>query len=298
MLLARALALLAIMFWGISFVATKIALRELAPVPLIVGRFAIGLVILVAIVIFVGKRRLPAARDWPELVLLGFLGVFVHQLLQANALRTASAVNTGWLIGITPIWSAILAVLFLGERLSPVRVTGFLIGFAGALLVVTGGRFDASVIGLPSTQGDFLILASTFNWAVCTVLSRRALARHGALVTTTAGMIAGWLMLLPIFALESGPAAFAGLSRSTWVAVLFLGILCSGLGYLFWYGALEKLGASSVSAFLYLEPLVTLAAAALLLGESVRLPTVIGGLLVLLGVVLAQRVNGRAPPSD
>ncbi len=166
-------------------------------------------------------------------------------------------------------------------------------GFAGGLLVITGGRFEAGFIGLPSTRGDLLVLASTVNWAVYTVLGRRPLARHGSLATTTYAMLLGWLMLLPVFALESGVAAYRDLSPATWVAVLFLGLGCSGLGYLFWYGALERLDASRVAAFLYLEPLVTLAAAAIVLAEPVRPATIAGGLLVLLGVVMVQRATHR-----
>ena len=77
--------------------------------------------------------------------------------------------------------------------------------------------------------------------------------------------------------------------------MLFLGIACSGLGYLFWYGALERIEASRVAAFLYLEPLVTLAAAVVMLGESVTLTTVAGGLLVLAGVALVQRDGLQGP---
>jgi drug/metabolite transporter (DMT)-like permease len=75
--------------------------------------------------------------------------------------------------------------------------------------------------------------------------------------------------------------------------VLFLGIGCSGLGYLFWYAALEKLETSRVAAFLYLEPLVTLATAVALLGEPVQAPTIAGGLLVLGGVFLVQSAANR-----
>ncbi len=101
-------------------------------------------------------------------------------------------------------------------------------------------------------------------------------------------MLFGWLMLLPVFVASAGWHDYARLSSSGWAAVLFLGVACSGLGYLFWYGALERVEASRVAAFLYLEPLVTLAAAVLLLAEPVGLTTAVGGLLVLGGVVLVQ----------
>jgi drug/metabolite transporter (DMT)-like permease len=102
-------------------------------------------------------------------------------------------------------------------------------------------------------------------------------------------MFLGWVMLAPLFVWGAGWREYGQLSAAGWAAVLFLGIACSGLGYLFWYGALEKVEASQVAALLYLEPLVTLGAAAALLGEPIRLVTVAGGALVLAGVLLVQR---------
>jgi drug/metabolite transporter (DMT)-like permease len=145
------------------------------------------------------------------------------------------------------------------------------------------------LLALPQTRGDLLILVSTLNWAVYTVLGHPALKRLGPTRATTGALFLGWLMLAPFFVYAQGWREYPRLTGAGWTAVLFLGIACSGLGYLFWYGALERTPASSVAAFLYLEPLVTLAAAAAILGESVSLATAAGGLLVLAGVALVQR---------
>jgi drug/metabolite transporter (DMT)-like permease len=287
---ARLGALLAIAMWGVSFVATKAVLRELAPVPLIFARIVLGSGVLLGL-LAVRRQRLPSsAFAWRWFALLGFVGVFVHLLVQAWALTMTSAVNTGWLIGLIPIWSALLAAMFLHERLNARQVLGFGLGFVGALLVVTRGRIDASVLGLPATRGDLLVLATTVNWAAYTILGRRIVPRLGGARVATAGvMTAGGLLLAPVFFLTGGPSTFAHLSATAWVSLLFLGIGCSGLGYLLWYGALEHLEAGQVAVFLYIEPLVTLAAAALWLGEPIGLVTVLGGLVVLLGVSLVQQ---------
>jgi drug/metabolite transporter (DMT)-like permease len=228
---------------------------------------------------------------------MGFVGVFVHQMIQAHALTVATAVNTGWLIGLTPLWSALFSAWVLKERFGPVKIAGLLLGFLGAALVVTRGRLGSALLGLPSTRGDLLILLSTFNWAAYTVLGHPAIKRLGPTRATTGALSLGWLMLVPFFVYQAGWREFAQLTPQGWTAVLFLGIACSGLGYLFWYGALEKIEASKVAAFLYLEPLITLGAAVLLLGETVGAITVTGGLLVLAGVALVQRetvARGRA----
>jgi len=104
-------------------------------------------------------------------------------------------------------------------------------------------------------------------------------------------MLFGWLMLAPFFCYNRGWRELPHLSLAGAGAVLFLGICCSALGYLFWYGALERVEVSRVAAFLYVEPLVTLLAAVILLNEKVSLMTVVGGLLVLLSVFIMQRAR-------
>ncbi len=284
----RLAALAAVVLWGISFVATKAALREIGPVTLIFTRFALGTALLLGMVRLRGSRPVPPRDTWPALALMGFVGIFLHQMLQSFGLTLATAVHTGWLIGLIPIWSALLSALLLKERFGGLKVTGLVGGFAGALLVISQGRFGRATLQLPATRGDFLILLSTVNWAVYSVLGHATIKRLGPARATAGAMLFGWLMLAPFFLASQGWRELPHLSAVGWTAVLFLGIGCSGLGYLFWYGALERIEVSRVAAFLYLEPLVTLLAAVLLLNEPVSAMTVLGGALVLLSVFIVQ----------
>lgn len=287
----RLLAAIAIVFWGISFVATKAALAELSPPTLIFARFAIGALVLLAIV-----RQLPPRRAWGALAVMGFVGVFVHQMLQAYALTMTSATNTGWLIGITPIWSAILSAVLLRERFGAWKIVGLVGGFVGALLVVTKGDFSARVFGAPSTTGDLMIFLSTINWAVYSVLGHKTLRELGPRRATSGAMLFGALMLAPVFIAKRGWTELPRLSASGWGALLFLAVCCSALGYLFWYSALERIEVTRVAALLYAEPLVTFIAAALLLGERVSAVVVLGGVLVLASVLVTQYAPAvRAP---
>ncbi|HEX6738557.1 MAG TPA: DMT family transporter, partial [Vicinamibacteria bacterium] len=184
----RLQALLAVVFWGLSFVATKAALREVSPPTLIAVRFALGVVLLLALLARRGGGVVPPRDAWGGLALMGFVGVLVHQALQAVGLTLTSAAKTGWLIGLTPVWSAVLAALVLRERFGAAKVAGLALGFLGAALVVTGGRPPGEVLALPSTRGDLLILASTLNWAVYTVLGHDLLKRLGALRATAGAL--------------------------------------------------------------------------------------------------------------
>ena len=284
-------AFLAVVFWGLSFVATKAALRELSPITLVTTRFALGVALLLVLLRARRVPLLPPREAWGALALMGFVGVFFHQILQSFALTMTGAINAGWLIGLTPLWSAALSGWLLRERFPPAKLAGLALGFTGAALVVTRGELGAARLALPATTGDLLILASTLNWAVYTVLGHPVLKRLGATRATAGALLFGWLMLVPLFLARAGWREYAHLSGAGWAAVAFLGIACSGLGYLFWYAALEKIPASAVSALLYLEPLVTLSAGIALLGETVHLVTVAGGLLVLAGVFLVERAG-------
>jgi len=282
--------LIAVVFWGVSFVATKLVVGEISPVALISARALIGAVSLNALLALRGQTLLPPRDAWRPLIVMGFVGVTFHQLLQAYALTLTSAVNTGWLIGVTPLWSALFAAATRRERLGPSKLVGLVVGFLGAALVVTRGSF-AAFSPLPSTRGDLLILLSTLNWAFYTALGHPTIARLGAARATTGAMTAGALLLVPLFVATRAWTELLRLSLAGWLSLLFLGVCCSALGYLFWYAALALIEASRVAAFLYLEPLVTLAAAVALIGESVTLATLLGGVVLVAGVVLVQRAQ-------
>lgn len=287
-LAARLAAFSAIVLWGISFVATKAVLAELSPVTLIFTRFALGVAVLFLILKVWRQSLIPPRDTWAMVALMGFVGIFLHQIIQVHALTLTTAVRTGWLIGLTPIWSALLAAAFLGERFGPRRIFGLLLGLAGALLVITKGDLSSDVLALPSTRGDLLVLITTVTWAIYTILGRDTLKRLGSARATAAAMFAGWGMMIPFFVSSAGWQEYQSLSSTSVIAIVFLGVGCSGLGYLFWYAALERIDASQVAAFLYIEPLITLVAAVALLGESVALSTIAGGVLVLFGVLVVQ----------
>ena len=102
-------------------------------------------------------------------------------------------------------------------------------------------------------------------------------------------MLTGWLFTTALFLAGPGPSDLAHLTSRGWTAVFFLGIFCSGLAYVFWYDALRELPASEVGAYLYIEPVVAVGVAAVLLGESFTLAALAGGFAILLGVWMVSR---------
>ncbi len=289
----RAKALVAALFWGASFVATKAALRELHPLTLIILRFAMG----TAVMGFaVWRLRLAArvgARDLVGLAVLGAIGIAVHQGLQVTGLEFTSASSMAWLVALNPVFTAILAWIFLAEPIGAGKVVGLVIAFAGAVLVVTKGVLSPETLHLPSTTGDLLALASALNWAIFSVASKPFLRRLPPTLMMAYVMLIGWVMVLPFFTFGQGWSEIVRLSLAGWVAVAFLGVFCSGLAYIFWYDALAQIDASQVAAFIYVEPLVTVIVAAVILSEAFTPVALLGGLTILIGVYMVNRPVAR-----
>jgi drug/metabolite transporter (DMT)-like permease len=282
-------ATFAVLVWGGSFVATKLALREISPVAIVWLRFAMGVVILWAAVFLRRQAARPAVRDLGYFALLGFLGITFHQWLQSTGLQTAQATTTAWIVATTPIFMALLGWLALREKLAWRQAGGIALAAGGVLLVVSQGDFTALSAGRLGSFGDLLVLISAPNWAIFSALSRRGLQRHPATRMMAYVMLFGWLFTSILFFTGPGLPELGRLSLSGWLGVGFLGVFCSGLAYIFWYDALQALPVAQAGAFVYLEPFVTVLVAALLLGEPLLWASLLGGALILAGVWLVQK---------
>jgi drug/metabolite transporter (DMT)-like permease len=291
--LNRAKALVAAVFWGASFVATKAALREIHPITLIVLRFGLGIIVLAFAAWRSRVFRMVAARDFVFLAILGAISITIHQGLQANGLLFTTASSMAWLVALTPVFAAILAWIFLSEPFGTVKILGLGVAFIGAIGVVTKGVLSPETLRLPSTTGDLLALASSLNWAIFSVASKPLLKRLPPTLMMAYVMLLGWVFVLPFFAAAQGWSEISQLSLAGWLALAFLGIACSGLAYIFWYDALAQFDASQVAAFIYLEPLITVGVAAVVLGEAFMPITFFGGLMILVGVYLVNRPMAR-----
>jgi len=281
-------ALTATVFWGASFIATKMALREITPLSVVVLRFALGVAVLLALLAWRREARMAERRHLPWLLLLGLNGITVHQLLQSTGLLTTTATNSGWMVALIPIFTAVLARLWLRESFGARKVAGLLVASFGAALIVGRGNVSTELFRR-ATPGDGLVLLSAANWALFTILSKRVIGRYTPAVMMAHVMTFGWLASLPLYAFEGGWRDVPALSSTAWGAVLFLGIGCSGLAYAFWYDALARTEASSLASFQYFQPIVTVAVAAAVLGEPVTWPVAAGGAAILLGVWLVNR---------
>ncbi|PFO01405.1 multidrug transporter [Bacillus sp. AFS076308] len=284
-------ALISISFWGVSFVSTKAVLEKLDPFSIIVLRFGIGALFLLLLLVLKRIRLLVSIKYLPHLIILGILGVFVHQILQATALLTINASSAGWLISLSPIFTVILSILFLHEKMTITRAAGMVLAIIGVLLVTStrsGHSFQFSI-----NIGFSLMIMSTLNWAVYSVLLKSLRIPYPPLLVTFYMSLIGLILTAPLIIRSNGWESLSLLNHKEWAHLLFLGVFVSGIAYWYWGKALEVLEASKVSMFLYLEPISTLVAAVLLLQEQVLFISVAGGIIIIIGVII---VNGQLVP--
>ncbi len=282
-------AAFAVLVWGASFIATKVALAEISPVTVVWLRFSMGVIILGLAVVIRGQFALPGWKDFGYFAVLGFLGITFHQWLQSTGLVTSQASTTAWIVATTPVFMAVLGWFVLHEKLGFFKVVGIGLAACGVLLVVTHGDLSSLKDGHFGSPGDILILISALNWAVFSVISRSGLKRHPATRMMFYVMATGWLFTSLLFFEGPGISEIGWLTPRGWIGIGFLGIFCSGFAYIFWYDALKALPASQVGVFLYIEPLVAVIVAAIVLGEPVLFASLLGGMIILWGVWIVNR---------
>jgi drug/metabolite transporter (DMT)-like permease len=284
--LSSSWVLLPITFWGSSFAFTKIALAAFHPFGLVAARFALGASLVYAYLLARREKLLPARGDRPIAFFLGCV-LGAHLLLQGFALRSASAIDSGWIVGFCPVTIALGAQLFLGEKMRAVGWLGVLLATLGVWLVAFAGVTELVRVEL----GDLLVLTSTLTWAVYSLASIGAVARNGALRVSAFAMAVG-ACVCALAALTSDVV----IARPGWAeigSVLFLGVLCSGVAFSIWFRAIEDFGPARIGALIYLQPFVSLVVGATVLHEPVTSYALLGGPLVVLGVWLVSRGSPR-----
>lgn len=278
--------LFAVLVWGASFVATKIALKEATPLTIVFTRLLLGIMLLSVVVLFRDRKFSIPGRMLKNIMLLALIASF-HLWIQVTGLQYTSAANTGWIIGFTPVFMAIIGVMFFHERMNFIRIGGILLSIFGLLLLISKGDFTN--IGLISNMGDFLVLVSSVTWSIYSALNKKISLHYSPLLTVFYLFSFMALILSPFTIRPETVSSVIHMSLSAWLAIIFLGIFCSGIAYVLWAQALKEMESATVGVFLYLEPFVTVFTAWLILQEHITLLTILSGLIITLGVVFVNR---------
>ncbi len=288
-----ALVLIAIL-WASYPSTAKLAFRDFPPVLLVTVRCTIASIYLV-----VTLRRSGGVSvghlGWRALgafLTLGVCGIVISTQLTYVAIYFTTAANTAILQAATPVMVVLGARVYLGERLRRMQRAGVVVSALGVLLVVSRGRLAAlRLSGL--NAGDFLVLFALAGWSAYTIFGKRVLASYSPAFATTAAYVLGTLVLFPVAALVAPLFPAPRLASPIAWAVIVYHALLGAVAHVWWYRAVEVVGASRSAIFMNLQPIAGIVFAALLLGEHIGAWQVAGAALVLAGVALTTRGRER-----
>ena len=280
------LILLAVIFWGTSFVATKTLLFELKPITIIILRLIIASILLTIIAISTKRNFSLNVKSHGWIFILSLVAVF-HLWIQVTGLQFTTAANTGWIIGTAPIFMAIMGLIFFKEKITLLGVLGIILAIFGLLMLI--GKGDITNIGLIENKGDLLVLGSAFTWGVYSTVNKKISLSYSPLMTILYLFLMMAIIIIPFNLNQETIASIINLSLLGWLMVLFLGLFCSGVSYVIWAQALRDMESAKVGAFLYLEPLVTVFAAWFFLSEEITFLMIISGLFITIGVIIVNK---------
>ncbi len=282
--------LLAVLFWGGNFTASKIAFTEITPLAFTAIRFALGTVILWLVLRWFEPDGKNPPELWGRMIWLGFVGNTIYQLCFVLGLARTTATNTSLLLAAMPTVVTVTAGVIGLETITRRQVFALAMATLGVIVVVGRNGFHTGGDWL----GDLLILIAVACWTIYTIGTRRLGNRLSALRFTTLTMITGTpgLILLGLPDLVRMP--WSSISGQAWAGLGYSLMLSLVGSYVLWNRGVQILGASRAALYNCLTPLVAAALATIILHERLSLVHVIGGGLILGGVVIGmvKRVSG------
>jgi len=284
-----------ILFWGSSFVVVKMVLMEgLTPIAIATFRFLVaGGLFLFAILL--ERRRVKdyglfvEKKDFPRLILLAFTGVTFFFTAQYTGIKMAGAsIAAIFVCLLAPIFITLLSAKFFKEHLVKRQVFGVGMAAVGTFIVIMGGS-----VSLQTNQqfflGSLILLSTPILWATYSLLGKSMMEKYSPFLVVAYVNIFGGLFLIPISLVEGSFSQIFTMNIHGWMAIMFLAVTCSFLGYYIWFYVIKRVGAAVASSFMFAEPLITALFAVAFVGEELSLFVIAGGCLIFIGVYLVTK---------
>lgn len=271
--------------WGLSFLSIKSAVVVIPPVSLGLIRFIIASIVLVAVFAFKRRRPRLELRDLPAMAGAGLVGVTLYFLGENNGVLLLSASEASIIVGTIPVVTMLAERVFMRTATSPAQYAGAALSAAGVTLIVI-----ESLRLSPSPLGYLYMGMAALSWVAYAFMTKPLAAKYDALEVTFWQTLFGALGFIPFVFGES--VDWSLVTPVIAVNVLYLGVFCSAIGYLFYIVSVDALGPGVSSVFINLIPVVSVAASFFILGERLSPMQLAGGAAAVAGVYLASLAGG------
>ncbi|MDE6491303.1 MAG: DMT family transporter, partial [Muribaculaceae bacterium] len=278
-------AVLTVVAWGVSFVSTKVLLDNgMHSADVYVYRF-----ILAYILVLCACHKKIMANSWRDEMLFltcGVCGGSIYFIAENTAIEYTLVTNVSLITSTSPLLTTMLVgLLYKSER--PSR--GFILGSFVAMFGVACVIFNSSFVVKMNPLGDLLSLLAAFSFAIYSIVIRKLNALYSVMFITRKTFFYGLITAVPFLLCQPEVASPAVLlNTEVWTNMLFLGMIASVLAFVVWAQAIKRLGAVKASNYLYFQPIVTLIASIIFLGEKLSIVGIAGCLLIIGGLWLGD----------
>ncbi len=282
------------MFWGGTFVAGRVTALYVPPFSAAFLRFAIASACLV-LLLRIREGGLPKLRrnQFMPILVLGLSGVFAYNVLFFTGLKSVVAGRAAIIVATNPIFIALLAAVFFKEPLGKMRILGIALSVCGAVLAITGGK-PLSLLTQTVSWGDVAMFGCVASWVTYLLVGKVMMQNLSPHAAVTYSCLVGTALLLP-FSLAEGLVRSLGQAPIVvWVALVYLGLFGTVLGFTWFYQGVKQIGPSRAAVFINFVPVWAIVAGFLVLGEPIAPALVLGALMVGSGVYLTNHQHKHA----
>lgn len=278
------LLVLVMFIWGLNVVAIKFLVNEVPPITMQGIRIFVAGICAITVLYFLKDLRKLTKKEWLFAGLAALFGQLGHHTFLALGLVETTAANAGLILGLIPLATVILTMIFLRDRPTLLRLIGILLGFTGVAVIVLQNGEGIGVV----SRGDLFIFLSMSTQALSFILIKQITKTLSARQLTAVMLLIGSVFITSIsFVFEpNGVSAMTGKSATVWAVFFASAIIATGLGHILYNAAIQQIGAGETAVFNNLVPFFSLVGAFLFLGEAIRFTQVLGFILIVIGVLL------------
>ncbi|RNA69321.1 DMT family transporter [Alteribacter keqinensis] len=278
-----ALLFFVMIIWGMNVVAVKFLVEHISPVAMQGGRIFVAGIAAITVLYFRKELRKLTSKEYLLIMIIAVFGQLSHHALLAVGLVNTTASNASLILGLIPITTAVLAVIFLKDRLTFLRLLGIVTGFIGVALVVLQNG-DSVII----SRGDLLVFVSMVSQAISFIFIKKLTATVSSKQLTAVMLLIGSLLLIGMSMVFEPQGLSTYTNQTAIVRGVFFSsaILATGLGHILYNAAIQNIGAGQTAIFNNLVPFFALIGSFFLLGETIHGYQIFGFLLIVAGVFL------------